>query len=115
VFSENRNETAVVLRRDADPRYLVTGPYQGDADMQVFHVLTKFAEGRPQWLRMAGYREPQSVPDALLPKAGRRLVQAFRVEDGPSSIAVDQFMVVAGETPPVFLLPKGHYRFTYQE
>jgi hypothetical protein len=118
VFSSKGPETlAVVLHRGgAQPGYLVLGNYKGDAEMQVFHRPTKFAEGRPEWLSMGGYRKPQEIPAALLPKVGRRLVKAILEGEGESTIAMDQVIVQTGEQPlPVLMLPAGRFKFVYEE
>jgi hypothetical protein len=108
--------TSLILRKKDTPGYLVVGHYQGDADMQVYHRPTEIVRGRPDWLRMGGYREPREIPQGLLPKTRRRLVQAFAQGENSSAIAVDQLLVEPGSSDhPVFMLPPGQYNYSYEE
>jgi hypothetical protein len=110
------SESSLVLRHAMEARHLVLGTYAGDADVQVFHRPTEFVNGRPDWLTMNGYRKPRTIPPDLLPKTGRRLVQAFLEGETAGAIAVDQVMVDADAlNDPVFMLPEGRYRFAFEE
>jgi hypothetical protein len=108
-------KSAVVLRHEADGKHLVLGTYSGDADMQVFHPPTTYQYGRPDWMAMNGYRRQHPVPQELLPKSGRRLVQAFLERESDGAIAVDQMIVHADRDIPMFMLPEGRYRFAFEE
>jgi len=45
-----------------------------------------------------------------------RAIESFRVSGlRASAIPMDQVLVTAGETPPKLMLPKGKYRFAYQD
>jgi hypothetical protein len=88
---------------------------QPGVDMAVFHREERIVNGRPHWLAMDGYRQPREIPAKLLPQTGRRLVQAFVANEAPDAVPMDQMLVMAGEKPPVFMLPKGKYRFAFQE
>ena len=83
--------------------------------MQVWHRPESLREGRPHWLSMNGYRRARAIPAKLLPAQGRRLVQAFVAGESADAVPMDQVLVTAGEAPPVFMLPKGRYRFAYQD
>jgi len=87
----------------------------GDVDITVWHRPETLRRGRPDWLAMNGYRRPRAIPAKLLPREGRRLVQAFVAGESPDAVPMDQVLVTAGEKPPVFMLPKGKYRFAYQD
>jgi hypothetical protein len=87
----------------------------GNVDMTIWHRPEKLQRGRPDWLGMDGYRRSKKIPAKLLPKQGRRLIQAFVEGESPDAVPMDQVLVTAGSTPPVFMLPKGKYRFAYQE
>ena len=114
--NRDRSESALVLRQGAESKHLVLGTYAGDADLQVFHRPTEYVDGRPDWLAMNGYRKPHAVPREILPKTGRRLVQAFFEGETGEAIAVDQFVVEAGATTvPPFMLPAGRFRFAFEE
>lgn len=88
---------------------------QVGVDMTVFHREERLVNGRPHWLAMNGHREPRKIPVKLLPKTGRRLVQAFVANEAPDSIPMDQVIVEAGKPPPMLMLPKGNYRFAVQD
>jgi hypothetical protein len=64
---------------------------------------------------MHGYRQPRVIPAQLLPKTGRRLVQAFVADESADAVPMDQVLVTAGEPAPVLMLPKGRYRFAFQD
>jgi hypothetical protein len=112
----DRTKSSLVLRHATEAKQLVLGTYAGDVDMQVFHRPTAYVDGRPDWLAMNGYRKARAVPPEILPKSGRRLVQAFIEGETVGAIAVDQFVVEAGaDSVPVFMLPAGKFRFAYEE
>jgi hypothetical protein len=116
VFSTNLTGSPVlVLRNKESAKHLVLGTYAGDADLQIFHAPTRTSDRRPDWLAMNGYRHPHPIPAELLPKSGRRLVQAFSEDERESPIAMDQLLVEAGQPIPVFMLPPGKYRYTVEE
>jgi hypothetical protein len=83
-------------------------------DLTVLHRATRIEHGRPHWLAMGGYRAPWNVPAKLLPKKGRRLVQAFVANETADAVPVDQVIVEATKPPPKLMLPKGNYRFAVQ-
>lgn len=101
----------VVTPRGAGRRYLASSA----VDMFVFHKPARIVKGRPDWLAMQGYRRPRAVPAYLLPVSGRRLVQAFGAAESADAVPVDQVIVTSGEPVPVFMLPKGKFRFAYQD
>jgi hypothetical protein len=84
-------------------------------DMMVYHRPTRILHGRPDWLAMDGYRKPRAIPAKLLPKSGRRLIQAFVAGESVDAVPMDQVLVTAGEPPPVLMLPKGKYRYATQD
>ena len=101
----------VVTPRGAARPYLASPAI----DMFVFHKPVRLVDGRPYWLAMGGYRAPRKIPGKLLPRTGRRLVQALVANESANAVPMDQVLVTAGEKPPVFMLPKGKYRFAFQE
>lgn len=90
-------------------------PQDGTVDMQVFQRPERIVNGRPDWLSIGGYRVPRVIPSKLLPQSGRRLVQAFFEDESPNAVPVDQVIVIAGKPVPVLMLPKGKFRFAYQD
>jgi hypothetical protein len=109
-----RADDAVVLADKTAPGAF-NSPDPARIEMQVFHRPTKLLQGRPDWLAMGGYREPRAIPAKLLPKTGRRLVQAFVAGESADAVPVDQVLVMAGEPLPVFMLPEGRFRFITQD
>jgi hypothetical protein len=87
----------------------------GKVDIRVWHRPETQVEGRPHWLAMDGYREAVRVKSELLPVSGRRLVQAFVDGESADAVPMDQVIVTAGEPQPAFMLPKGKYRFAFQD
>lgn len=111
IFARTTFDSFVLKARDA------ANPYSESTsvDMYVYTRPVRIVQGRPHWLAMGGYRSPRKIPDKLLPTSGRRLIQAFVEGESIDSVPMDQVLVTAGETPPVFMLPKGKYRYSYQD
>ncbi|SFD61719.1 hypothetical protein [Massilia yuzhufengensis] len=106
-----------IVLKAAAGGYAVLAGVPGGYDMQVFHpdetALNK--DGRPLWMeRQAGLR-PHPVPLTLLPASGRRLVQAYHIEDGDQAVPADQVLVEAGKPAPAFMLPNGQFRYGHEE
>ena len=101
-----------VLRLEGRPFAL--GRYANAVDLQIVHPPTRLRGGRPDWLAGLG-RKPLSIPVALLPERGRRLVQAFLAEEPKDSVPLDQLLVEAGRPAPKLMLPARRIRFAVQE
>lgn len=97
--------------------YVVSGVAPGSYDMQVFHPdeTMHSTSGRPLWMERQAGLAPHPVPANILPAQGRRLVQAFYREDGPSAVPADMVLVEAGKPAPALMLPQGQFRFSYEE
>jgi len=111
VFAKAPGRSFVLEARDAEYPYSESP----SVDMYVYHQPTRVVKGRADWLSMDGYRGPRAIPAKLLPKSGRRLIQAFVPGESADAIPIDQVLVTAGEPPPVLMLPKGKYRFAFQD
>jgi len=111
IFARAKFDSFVLKARDA------ANPYSESTsvDMYVYTKPVRLVQGRPHWLAMDGYRKPRKIPTKLLPTTGRRLVQAFVEGESVDAVPMDQVLVTAGEKPPVFMLPKGKYRYSYQD
>lgn len=111
ILAKTRFES-YVLRKEGEEH-----PYSENAavDMFVYHRPVRLVEGRPQWLSMDGYRRPRKIPANLLPREGRRLIQAFVAGEVPDAVPIDQVLVTAGRSAPVLMLPTGKYRFASQD
>jgi hypothetical protein len=106
-----RARSAILLEKGAP---LVYGQYGGAVDLQVVHPRTTCISGRPDWLMGLG-RRPKAIPRRLLPRSGRRLVQAF-AENAPSNaVPLDQVIVEAGRPPPSLMLPDQPVRHQSQD
>jgi hypothetical protein len=112
VFGTIAGDSVVLVSR-ADPAHFWTAP--NGVDMTVLHRAERDLHGRPDWLEMSGYRKPRAIPAKLLPKTGRRLIQAFVAGESTDAVPVDQLLVTAGQPVPVLMLPKGKYRFAFQD
>jgi hypothetical protein len=111
-MSVSLDADAFVLESKTAPRRYWPG---AGVEIRVWHRPERISNGRPHWLAMNGYRVPSPIPVELLPTQGRRLVQAFVEGEGEDAVPMDQLLVTAGERPPVFMLPKGKYRFAFQD
>ena len=101
-----------ILRLDGRP--LAFGPYAQAVDLQVLHPATRLRDGRPEWLAALG-RSPRAVPAALLPKHGRRLIQAFLASEPEDAVPLDQVIAEAGKPAPPLMLPRARIRFAFQD
>jgi hypothetical protein len=114
IFAKTRDDIVVLASLAKPGEHYVFDRER--VDMQVFHRPAKVAEsGREDWLSVSGYRKPRKIPAELLPRQGRRLIQAFVEGESADAVPMDQVLVTAGEKPPMFMLPKGKYRFAWQE
>jgi hypothetical protein len=98
----------------SDGRLLRGGPYKDAVDLQVVHPRTQYKHGRARWLRAMG-RRPVRIPSALMPRSGRRLIQAFIATEPNDAVPVDQVVVEAGAPAPKLMLPRARVRLTYQD
>lgn len=90
------------------------GALGGAMDLQVVHPPVAQIGGRPDWLLWMG-RKPVPIPANLLPRRGRRLVQAFAANEADDAVPVDQVVVEAGKEPPVLMLPDRPVRYAVQD
>ena len=98
-----RNVTRSVVLFDGD-HPMTVGQYAGAVDLQVYHPVTRWVKGRPDWLA-AMNRRAMAIPAGFLPKKGERLVQAFIAGESDDAIPVDQVLVRAGEDAPSLMVP----------
>jgi hypothetical protein len=113
IFAATREDVVVLASREPRKSYHSFDPAR--VDMQVFHRPARVVSGREDWLSIHGYRKPRAIPSELLPTKGRRLIQAFVANEAADAVPMDQVLVTAGVAPPVFMLPKGKYRFAYED
>jgi hypothetical protein len=103
----------IVLRdRQSATRYW---PGSESVDMQVIHVGNADVLGRPLWIGWTGERHRRAVPTKLLPREGRRLIQAFIAGESADAVPVDQVLAYAGKPAPMLMLPEARIRFAIQE
>lgn len=101
--------------RSPDGSFPVLMGMQGTVDMQVIFPRYTTYNGRPTWLQTLTDRIPREIPPELLPKQGRRLIKAFRPEDGPDTVPADIVLVEAGKPVPSLMLPPGQFRYAFEE
>ena len=106
---------APVVLRAPDGQYAVPGVARGHVDMQVIYPRYAVHDGRPDWLRTLAGRSPHPIPAALLPKQGRRIVKALRLDAAQDAVPADVVLVEAGKPAPVLMLPPGEFRYLYEE
>lgn len=113
----NAGTGASFVLKAPDGGYEVLGSYRHRLDMQVFHPdhAALDANGRPEWMTAVAHLLPRTVPPELLPKQGRRLIQAFDIADGADAVPVDMVIAQAGQATPALMLPAGEFRFEYEE
>jgi hypothetical protein len=107
--------TAPFVLRAPDGSHPVLGMAKGRVDMQVIYPRYASHDGRPDWLRTLAGRSPHPIPAALLPKQGRRIVKALRVDAVKDAVPADVVLVEAGKPAPVLMLPPGEFRYVVEE
>lgn len=101
--------------RTKDRGHVILGGARNHVDMHVVFPRYAIREGRPGWLETLAGRTPRDIPANLLPTSGRRLIKAFRTSDGPDAVPTDNVMVEAGKPVPKLMLPKGEFRFAFED
>lgn len=114
LLSKSHANAPFVLRtKDGGPAILNgAGKF---VDMQVVFPRYVERDGRPEWLETLAGRTPRDIPPALLPTSGRRLIKAYRLSDGTDAVPTDNVMVEAGKPVPKLMLPKGDFRFAFED
>lgn len=96
-------------------RPLIEGRAAGAHDLQVVHPPLRLRRGRPDWMWRIG-RRPVAVPSRLLPRQGRRLIQAFVAGEPGDAIPLDQIVVEAGRAAPPLMVPRDtRIRWAWQD
>jgi hypothetical protein len=87
----------------------VAGKYKGEVDMQVIHPPYPIvpATGRPQWMTSLAGLTPRSIPSGLWPATGRRLIEVRRKGAPADEVPFDAVLAVAGQKPPMMMVPAG--------
>lgn len=112
--SARAGDRPVIFLTGAVP-LLIGDRYPGSIDLQVVHPLQSYRHGRPSWLASLGGR-PVTIPVDLLPKAGKRLIQAFDVAEPVDAVPLDQVLAEAGKPAPILMLPPARrVRYTVQD
>lgn len=99
-----------ILLRDKVGAWLSSDSYYRKTDLTVFHPIQALIDGRPNWLRMSGYRRPFVISNEDYFVEPTTLVQAFLSEEGEGAIPMDQLLLDSADGTSTFLLPKGKYR-----
>lgn len=97
-------------RGGSDAVHLSTLPSDersGTFDLVVDHPTARFIRGRPEWRMLAGDK-PVSVPRALRPKAGWRVIEARPLGEPVTSVPMDRVAIRPGENIAL-MLPPGRY------
>ncbi len=99
-----------ILVRKQSGSFLSSDRYYKKTDMTVFHPIQEMVCGRPNWLRMGGYRKPYTIENKHWFVEATTLLQAFIQSEGVDALPVDQLLLDSSEGSSVFLLPVGTYR-----
>ena len=106
---------APFVLRTRDRGHVILGMAKDYVDMHVVFPRYAMRHGRPEWLETLAARRPHDIPLAMLPVTGRRLIQAYRISGGVDAIPSDNVLVEAGKPVPKLMLPKGEFRFAFQD
>ncbi|MBX9732002.1 MAG: hypothetical protein K2X59_11795 [Sphingomonas sp.] len=79
----------------------------GAFDLVVDHPSARFVQGRPEWRLLAG-DIAVSIPQALLPSTGWRVIEARPIGEPVTSVPMDRVAIRPGETIAL-MLPPGRY------
>jgi hypothetical protein len=95
----------------------VFGKYKGEVDMQVVHPAYPLSPstGRPLWMSSLAGLKAHSIPSALWPASGRRLIELRRKGAPADEVALDAVLAVAGQKPPMMMAPPGDVEFSASE
>jgi hypothetical protein len=80
----------------------------GSFDLVVDHPTARFDRGRPIWREKAGDR-PVSVPAALRPSTGWRVIEARPLDEPVTSVPMDR-VAIRPKEDVALMLPPGRYR-----
>ena len=89
--------------------HTATGRSLGDEsfDTFVFWPRTRIVDGRPDWLETVLGRRRVDIPAKLGAGKGLRLVQAFRADEPPTAIPIDQILLTDASRSAKLMLPPG--------
>ena len=106
---------APFVLRAADGSHPVLRNSPGSVDLEVIHPRYAMHDGRPDWLRTLAGRHPRAIPADLLPRQGRRVIKAYRKDDGPDAVPTDIVLVEPSKPAPALMLPAGEFRFAVED
>lgn len=119
IYREALNKVAgapVVLKTpDGRPIKLAMNPTA--VDMQVvfppYGISPKTR--RAEWMTSLADLTPRQIPKDLLPTAGKRLIYAYRLNDPLDAMPADVTLVESGTIAPMLMLPKGEFRYAFED
>jgi hypothetical protein len=106
---------APFVLKNKDGSNVVVSGLAGKVDMLVVFPRYGMRDGRPGWMTSLAGREPRDIPASLLPKSGRRLVKAYRAGAPDDAVPADVVLVEADKPVPKLMLPKGEYRYSFED
>ncbi len=109
VMQQNKIHQTTVMK-DKQGKFLTSKIFDNKIDLTVFHPKQKMIEGRPDWLRMEGYRKPLILKNSDYFTKGSVMLQAFVENETKSPIAMDQIIIKDAKGTSTFLLPLGNYK-----
>lgn len=115
-LKKHKEKKAFVLK-SMQSGYEVFSRYQHRVDMQVIHPHYDIdpQTKRYTWLSTLAELSHKAIPDSLIPKQGRRVIYAYRINETIDAVPVDAVMVEAGKPLPMLMPPPGEFRFEFEE
>lgn len=112
---ERHKQTMPFVMRQKSGAPIVIGYPTGSFDFQVVFPDDSVRGNTPTWRETIAGRRPVAIPEAWLPKSGRRMVYAFRESEPDDAVPVDVVLIEAGKPTPTFMLPKGRFRYAFED
>jgi hypothetical protein len=109
------DSTAPFVLKNKDGSNVALRGLAGRVDMLVVFPRYGMRDGRPAWMTSLAGREPRDIPASMLPKSGRRLIKAYRAGAPDDAVPADVVLVEADKPIPKLMLPKGEYRYSFEE
>lgn len=107
--------TTPFVMREKSGAPLVFGYPPGAFDFQVVFPDYAAQGSATSWRESLADRRPVAIPKTLLPSSGRRLIYAFHENEPGDAVPADVVLVDAGKPVPTFMLPKGTFRYQFEE
>lgn len=112
---ERHKLTMPFVMRQKSGAPIVAGYPTGSFDFQVFFPDYAAQGNATAWRETIAERRPVAIPEAWLPKSGRRMVYAFHESEPDDAVPADAVLIESGKLTPTFMLPKGRFRYEFED